>query len=79
MVNPEDVERLEKQIIKVSQSTRTTIPAFVKIHDRMRQIFPWYYNWHTQSLAPIIHVLILITILVLIAWWFLRVTADSLI
>lgn len=77
MVNPEDVAKLEEQILKVSQSTKTTIPALGPVHDWLRRIFPWYYTWHTRSIAIRVHVLILIVLLVIIAYIFLKATADT--
>lgn len=76
MVNPDDVKKLEEQIMKISQSTKTTIPAFGPIHDWLRRMFPWYYTWHTKNFAVRLHVLIIILALVLLAYIFLRATAD---
>lgn len=77
MVNPEDVAKLEEQILKVSQSTKTTIPALGPIHDHLRRVFPWYYTWHTRAIAIRVHVLILIMLLIIIAYIFLRATANT--
>lgn len=77
MVNPEDVEKLEEQIMKVSQSTRSSIPLLAPLHDWLRRKYDWYYAWHTKKAAVRLHVIILIILLVIAAYYFLRITADT--
>lgn len=77
MINPEDVKKLEEQIKRVSQSTKTVIPFLGPIHDWLRRLFPWYYTWHTKPMAVRLHVIIIILVLIILAYLFLRSTADS--
>ena len=39
-------KELEIQLYMVQKSTKTTFPQFVKLHNKLRMRFKWYYNWH---------------------------------
>ena len=54
-----NTEELDKDINSIQKSTKTTFPAFTRIHDKMRMKFSWYYNWHISGVANYIHIIIL--------------------
>lgn len=51
----EKMAELEERLAQIQKSTRTTWPALIPLHDKMRMKFRWYYNWHCQPKASIIH------------------------
>ena len=59
MDNHMSTEELDKDITSIQKSTKTTFPAFTRIHDKMRMKFGWYYNWHVHSFVNIVHIIIL--------------------
>jgi len=77
------IEEIDERIIRIQNSTRTTIPALGAIHDRLRMRWGWYYNWHTRKISDVVHVVALaiyIACLCVGAYLFLRgdfVVADS--
>ncbi len=54
------MENLDKKIIAVQKSTRTTFSCFNPLHNKLRAKFPWYYSWHVKSFANFAHKLVLL-------------------
>ncbi|MBI3495028.1 hypothetical protein HY065_00155 [Candidatus Berkelbacteria bacterium] len=54
----QNLQKLDAQIIKITQSTRTALPLFIPIHDWLRLHLQWYYNWHINQFASTIHQII---------------------
>jgi hypothetical protein len=44
----------------IQRSTRTTIPQFARLHEKLRQKSRFYYNWHLQAYASFVHSVVLI-------------------
>lgn len=57
-------DELDKRIIKVQKSTRTTFPFLLPVHNWFRMHFRWYYNWHLFRVANVFHVLLFLFIIV---------------
>lgn len=72
VIIPEKLTELEKKIIAIQRSTRTTLPFLIPLHDKCRLHSRWYYNWHQKPNASKIHLgilsLYLMGILVGIIW-----------
>ncbi|MEI6040410.1 MAG: hypothetical protein WCP93_03620, partial [Candidatus Berkelbacteria bacterium] len=49
------VEELDTRLAQLQKSTRGSFRAMVGPHDLLRQKFRWYYNWHMNSWANIVH------------------------
>lgn len=62
-----DIQSLDRELIKLQKSTRTTVPALLPLHDIMRQKYRWYYNWHLWGMAKYFHSLLLIAFLFFIS------------
>lgn len=60
---PEDIQSLDRELMRLQKSTRTTVPALLPLHDIMRQRYRWYYNWHLWAAAKYFHTLFLIVFL----------------
>ncbi|PIP21803.1 MAG: hypothetical protein COX39_00925, partial [Candidatus Nealsonbacteria bacterium CG23_combo_of_CG06-09_8_20_14_all_40_13] len=56
---------LDKEIEQIQKSTRTLIPFFVPWHDKLRMKFGWYYHWHLNPYAKIIHIFSLLLSIIL--------------
>ena len=48
-------EQLEKQIMLVQKSTRTSLPFFMQFHNKLRMRYQWYYRWHLSPFASVVH------------------------
>ncbi len=51
---------VDKKIISIQKSTRTALPIFISLHEKLRLSFGWYYNWHLWRGAIAVHLIILI-------------------
>lgn len=50
-----DIENLNKEAQKIHKSTKTSIPFFIFLHNKLRAISKLYYKWHLNSKASAIH------------------------
>ena len=50
---------IDQDIARVQKSTRTTVAGLVPLHNKLRMRYSWYYNWHLNSYANKLHLLIL--------------------
>ena len=66
MGGAQDIQSLDKELVKLQKSTRTTVPALLPLHDILRQRYRWYYNWHLWRPAKYLHGLILAVFLLAI-------------
>lgn len=73
MTSDEELGSLDKEIIRLQKSTRTTVPALLPLHDVLRHRFRWYYNWSTFGLSRVFHVVFLLAFLFAIGGLFYRV------
>ena len=55
----EKTKQLDKKIIQVQQSTKTSIPVLQRYHEKMRMRYEWYYKWHLWPYSRTAHFLIL--------------------
>ena len=60
MYNQEEVEH---QLAAIQKGTRTSMPWFLPIHERMRMKYGWYYRWHMHTFASTLHWVILVAYL----------------
>jgi len=66
---------LDRKIIALQKSTRTTIPQMAAAHNFLRMRFQWYYNWHLNPIAKFTHWLVFflyVTLLPFCIWFFLK-------
>jgi len=63
---PEDIQSLDRELVRLQKSTRTTVPALLPLHDILRQRYHWYYNWHLMPIAKYVHGTLLVLFLLLI-------------
>ena len=56
---------LDREICRITKSTRTTIAAILPLHDMLRQKYSWYYGWHNNNYFSQVHTLILAMIIML--------------
>ena len=54
-------KKLDKQIVRIWQSTRVSVPFLQHYHETMRMRYKWYYQWHLWPYSRAAHVLILST------------------
>lgn len=71
------IQGLDRQIILVQDSTKTTIPQLVPWHNYFRMKFGWYYNWHLKPYAKITHWLILLIYLISLPLGFWSISSKS--
>ena len=55
MEEDERTQSLDAEIAKIQKSTRTSVPAMLPLHDVLRQKYPWYYKWHLNPYASMVH------------------------
>jgi len=74
-----DAERdfLDKKIIQLQKSTRTTVPVLLPLHDILRQKYRWYYNWSAFKYSKAIHVLFLIGFMAFLGAVFYRINISE--
>lgn len=73
MIPDEELESLDKEIIRLQKSTRTTVPALLPLHDVLRQRFHWYYQWSSFKYSKWVHTFFLIVFLIFIGTLFYRI------
>ena len=47
--------RWELETYIIQKSTKTTFPQFLRLHDKLRMKYRWYYNWHLLPYAGKVH------------------------
>ena len=47
--------KLELKMYMIQKSTKTTFPQFVRLHNKLRMRYKWYYRWHLAPLANKLH------------------------
>ena len=65
--DPTKVTQLDKQIMDLQKSTRTSIPLFIPIHNWLRMRIKWYYNWHSKSYSNRVHWWVLALVVALVS------------
>lgn len=50
---------IEQELIRIQQSTRTSFPLFIRMHDWLRMHSRFYYRWHTFKYIRLVHILVL--------------------
>jgi streptogramin lyase/5-hydroxyisourate hydrolase-like protein (transthyretin family) len=50
-----NIASLDKEIHRIQKSTRTLWRHFHPLHNHLRQKYAWYYNWHLQPFAHMVH------------------------
>ncbi len=63
MGGDQDIQSLDRELVRLQKSTRTTVPALLPLHDILRQKYRWYYNWHLWGASKYFHALFLIVFL----------------
>ena len=53
--NEKERIRWELETFIIQKSTKTTIPQFLRLHDKLRMKYRWYYNWHLLPYAGKVH------------------------
>lgn len=53
--NTKTLSDFDKQILCIQKSTKTLFRVFGPIHDKLRMKFAWYYKWHMQPIAHVMH------------------------
>ena len=46
---------IEEEIYIIQKSTKTTFPQFLKLHEKLRMKYKWYYRWHLLPYANKLH------------------------
>ncbi|MCX6808409.1 MAG: hypothetical protein NTW50_01960, partial [Candidatus Berkelbacteria bacterium] len=49
------VKDLDKRILRIQRSTKTTFPFMEGIHNSLRMKNKAYYSWHTNPFASLVH------------------------
>lgn len=55
-LNTQSMAAIEADLLRVQESTRTTFPAFIRLHDWLRLHVPWYYRWHMFRYIRWVHI-----------------------
>ena len=50
-----NIASLDKEIHRIQKSTCTLWRHFHPLHNHLRQKYAWYYNWHLQPFAHMVH------------------------
>ena len=64
-MNRKEIKELDSEIVSVQNSTRTTFPIFMRLHDKLRMRFQWYYRWHLQKYTNYYHDAVLVIYIVI--------------
>lgn len=56
----EKIHKVDKDIVRIQQSTRTSIPIFIPLHAVLRMKWRWYYLWHLNQFADTLHYVVLV-------------------
>ena len=51
----EQNKALEIKMFLIQKSTNTTLPQFIKLHNKLRMRYKWYYKWHLMPIANKLH------------------------
>jgi len=57
--NLKRIEKIDFEIKRIQNSTKTTFPFFVGLHNYLRMHLSAYYNWHLMPMANLINLIIL--------------------
>lgn len=49
------IEYIDSEIKNIQNSTKTTFPVFIGVHNYLRMHFSAYYNWHIMPNANVIN------------------------
>jgi len=63
----EDLLLIDQDIVKIQNSTRTTVPGLIPLHNKLRMKYSWYYKWHLWRHAKSVHIAILFAYIAILA------------
>lgn len=66
----EEIIELDKKIVQIQRSTRTTFKAMVPTHDFLRMKYGWYNRWHQTRISNPTHCLALVTAVAVVVFFF---------
>lgn len=66
----EEIIELDKRIVQIQRSTRTTFKAMVPTHDLLRMKYGWYNRWHQTRISNPTHCLALVTAVAVVVFFF---------
>ena len=55
ILNNSDTDLLDRKILKIHKSTKTLFHHFRAPHNHLRMKYSWYYRWHLNSHAKLLH------------------------
>lgn len=70
-------DNIDQQILKVQNSTKTTIGLFCPIHNKLRMKYYWYYKWHLNPWAGKVHAVVLAFLIVGFSAGFLGILGSN--